>query len=416
MYRYRVLCYLLLLLAFFALCGCEIILERDFVSTEAHISTDDEDEDRTGILELTSYDELKDALLSCIENHSFVQTVRLTDYNGDVERDVQGAVRDVMATPLGNFAVTNIAYQSSRILSYYEIRFDISYRRTAQEIEMIEPIEDVDELERFLRGKMTQFSTNIFFQLEDYTPSNYDVPSLFMQIYYDDPKLAYGFESLTTHYYPENGTSRIVELTIVYAQQPTTLAAKSATAVDEAQIILDSYVGSNLTANRLRYFYHTICTTVEFDAEMAQTVQTSESLLPKSDPFTVYGALIKKEAVSEGIALAFKQLCDLAEIDCMVVSGRLDGVPHMWNLVRNRGEWSHVDCSVDVTDSGEVSYDCFGRTDEEMAAHYTWDREAYPASSSNALREMLELDHVAHTANEENNQSDWEIEKTGNHL
>ena len=394
MYRYRFLWYLVLLILISSLCGCEIILEREFISEEVHLSADDEEEDNAGVLELTSYHELKAALLSFIENHLFVQTVRLTDYSGDVERDVQNVVRDVMATPLGNFAVTNVAYQSSRILSYYEIRFDISYRRTAQEIEMIEQVEDIDELERFLRGKMTQFSTSILFELEDYTPSNYDIPSIFMRIYYDDPRLAYGFQSLTTHYYPERGSARIVELTVTYAQQPTTLAAKSATAVDEAQIILNSYVGSNLTANRLRYFYNTICTTVEFDDETAQAVQTSESLLPKGDPFTVYGALIKKEAVSEGMALAFKQLCDLAEIDCVVVSGRLDGAPHMWNLVRSRGEWSHVDCCADVVDGVDINYAFFGRTDEEMSARYTWDREAYPASNSDALREMLELDHA----------------------
>lgn len=392
MCRFRSFFYMMCcLLLLGSLCGCALILERDFIFEEEHISADDEDEETTGVLELTSYDELWEALLTLIENHSFVQTVRLTDYTGDVERDVQQIVRDAMATPLGSFAVTNIAYQSSRILSYYEIRFDISYRRTAQEIDEIEQIEDVSELELYISEKMSQFSTSIIFKLDDYTQSKYDFEDLYMSLYYDNPQIAYGFESIEAHFYPESGVERIVELTVGYSQQPATLSAKSATATDEAQIILDSYIGSQLTANRLKYFHDTICASVEFDTETAQTLQESDKTLPKTDPFTVYGALIKKEAVGEGFALAFKQLCDMSGIDCMVVSGKLDGAPHMWNLVLNRGEWSHVDCSADTVGGGTVVYDAFGRTDEEMAAHYTWDRNAYPESTSSILRDMLSL-------------------------
>lgn len=392
MYRRRFFFYLLLPLLALAFCGCSLVLERDFSSEIPHVTADNEDDGGSGVLELTSYEELKDALQLYIQDRTSMQTVRLTDYSGDVERDVQHVVRDVMATPLGAFAVTNIAYQSSRILSYYEIRFDISYRRTAQEIENIEQIDDADELGRFLRGKLAQFSTGIIFQLSDYSEQRYDLEKIFMNAYYSDPKLAYGFRSLETNLYPESGSARIVEFTVSYAQQPVTLSAKSATATDEAQIILDSYIGSNLTVNRLKYFYDTLCSSVDFDAETAQALQDSEKALPKTDPFTVYGAIIKKKAVGEGFALAFKQLCDMSDIDCVVVSGKLNGAPHMWNMVINRGEWSHIDCSVDIASGGVPSYEHFGRTDEEMGEHYTWDKSAYPESTSHILREMLSLD------------------------
>ncbi len=413
MYRYRsLLCFVCCLLLSGLLCGCAQILERDFISEEEHVSADDGDDENAEVVELTSYDELRESLLSFIENHAFAQTVRLTDYTGDVERDIQQVVRDAMATPLASFAVTNIAYQSSRILSYYEIRFDISYRRTAQEIDEIEQIESLDGLERFIKEKMSQFSTGIVFKLSDYTQSRYDFEKLFMSIYYADPKFAYGFESLETHFYPESGLNRIVELIVSYAQRPATLSAKSATATDEAQIILDSYIGSKLTANRLKYFYDTICASVDFDSDTAQALQESEKAPPKSDSFTVYGALIKKKAVGEGFALAFKQLCDMADIDCVVVSGKLDGAPHMWNLVLSRGEWCHVDCSADA--GGEINYHTFGRTDEEMSEHYTWDRSLYPESTSNILREMLFLSgNAAETMHYEEDKTDAGSPQTG---
>lgn len=389
--RSRICLYIIsLFLILFFLGGCSYLLEREFVFEEPHVSTDDEEGAKEDVLELTSYDGLQEALLVFIENHDFVQTVRLSDYTGNVESDVQQAVRDVMTTPLGAFAVTNIAYQSSRILSYYEIRFDISYRRTAQEISEMKQIESMEELESFLAEKLSQFSGSMIFRIDDYTQSRYDFEKLLMDVYYENPQAAYGFESMETHYYPESGMARIVELTVSYAQQPATLAAKSATATDEAQIILDSYIGSKLTANRLKYFYDTICSSVEFDSDTAQLLKESEKTLSKTDPFTVYGALIKKSAVGEGFALAFKQLCDMADIDCIVVSGKRDGAPHMWNLVLNRGEWSHVDCSYDAGDD-VLNYTVFGLTDEEMPSQYTWDRNAYPEAASHVLREMLSL-------------------------
>ncbi len=73
---------------------------------------------------------------------------------------------------------------------------------------------------------------------------------------------------------------------------------------------------------------------------------------------TVYSALIEKNAVCDGYAYAFKYLCDLADIDCIVVIGTfdkaLDSAPgHAWNLVWFEGDWKLVDISCDVYDISE---------------------------------------------------------------
>ncbi len=61
---------------------------------------------------------------------------------------------------------------------------------------------------------------------------------------------------------------------------------------------------------------------------------------------SIYGALVRKKALCEGFAKAFSYLCNIAEIENMIVTGYTD-VPHMWNMVKLGGSWYHVDVGWD---------------------------------------------------------------------
>ena len=70
---------------------------------------------------------------------------------------------------------------------------------------------------------------------------------------------------------------------------------------------------------------------------------------------TIYSALIDRNAVCDGYAYAFKYLCDLAGLKCIIVIGTfdkaLDSDPgHAWNLVWFEDSWKLVDISCDVYD------------------------------------------------------------------
>ena len=52
-------------------------------------------------------------------------------------------------------------------------------------------------------------------------------------------------------------------------------------------------------------------------------------------------------AVCEGYANAFKLLCDMAGLPCVVVSGTSGGVPHGWNMVPHDGRWLYIDPTFD---------------------------------------------------------------------
>ena len=62
------------------------------------------------------------------------------------------------------------------------------------------------------------------------------------------------------------------------------------------------------------------------------------------DSFTPYGVLVKQVGVCASYAGAYKLLAEEAGLDCIVVTGYLDGsLPHAWNKVKVDGEWLIVD-------------------------------------------------------------------------
>ncbi len=80
------------------------------------------------------------------------------------------------------------------------------------------------------------------------------------------------------------------------------------------------------------------------------------------------GALMHGAAVCDGIAKAYKLLCDEAGIPCTVVTGSSGG-PHAWNVVRVEGRWAHVDVTDDLASPGgqrPVSRAFFGLSDQEV--------------------------------------------------
>lgn len=72
----------------------------------------------------------------------------------------------------------------------------------------------------------------------------------------------------------------------------------------------------------------------------------------KPESHTMYNALVKKEAVCDGLSYAYKYLCDKLNLPCVVVIGQTDGlvgdVGHAWNIVPIGNKWKLVDITYDL--------------------------------------------------------------------
>ena len=119
-----------------------------------------------------------------------------------------------------------------------------------------------------------------------------------------------------------------------------------------------------------KYLHDSVVKSVAYDYES----------LKKTDCYnaqSIVGAFLDKKAVCEGIAKAFKLLCNEYSMKCIVVlgkadpSGRFDGNSyHAWNLVKVGNGSYHVDVTWDnMYDQGleHISYDYFNVTTEDIA-------------------------------------------------
>ena len=106
---------------------------------------------------------------------------------------------------------------------------------------------------------------------------------------------------------------------------------------------------SMTTAEKLKVIHDFICTYASKGNENSAYAHSS------------YGVFVNRSAVCEGYAKAFKVLCDLAGIPCVLVSGDSvknsagDTEPHMWNEVLINGNWYAIDTTADDR-TGDISY------------------------------------------------------------
>lgn len=94
---------------------------------------------------------------------------------------------------------------------------------------------------------------------------------------------------------------------------------------------------------------------------------------------TIYGTLVKRTALCEGYAKTFSYLCNLMNIENIIVTGQTD-VPHMWNMVKLDGSWYHVDVTWDDVNIGLpdfISYQFFLVSDDTVKENRTIDSSVY---------------------------------------
>ena len=100
------------------------------------------------------------------------------------------------------------------------------------------------------------------------------------------------------------------------------------------------------------------------------------------DDFSAYGVFVKGEAVCEGYAKAFNMLMDIADIDCIMVTGTIgeDEIPHAWNMVKLDDSWYHVDVTYDdpYPETKEIIYVYLNVTDEIIEKDHKWNKNTTP--------------------------------------
>lgn len=325
---------------------------------------------------------MRAAIIELIENHEEQGFFRFGSYSGSLIDDLAAVCVEIKNDdPLGSYAVESISYDTSRIVSYYTSEISISYKKTAEEIGQIRSVSGLGEFGSYIRELMAGYAKKSVVRVFSSVIDEQYIIELVEDLYYADPLLSVVKPAVRVRAYPDNGAERIYEISLDFGRDSGTL----------------SEMGAQLSAKAREF-----CTSLGDGDTLALAMGCARRLgeLDGEDgkkysfAGTAYGTLIEGSDDAEGLAMAYKTLCDELGIYCCVVRGQLSGEnlsSHAWNIIGIGDEYYHVDIS-------RFMEMMFLLSDEEMWSEYYWNRDDYPVcSGSLGPEEILEQNKGGNT-------------------
>ena len=352
-----------------SLTGCAAMLERDYLSVTPHARLPAAADDSTTVW-VETYPELVDAIFSLVSEHRESGVIRLRNWEGNVRQNLSDACDEVSHDdPLGAYAVDRIKPEFVRIATYYEATVSIDYRRTAEQVASVNTVAGSGAIRGELRDALTSFVPETAFRVNYFDQAQGDdyIPRLIRQAYYDSPAAALGLPEAVVNLYPESGQQRVVEVLFTYPEEPELLREKSQALTSAAQVLVDPYRTGLRDSALIPVLYRAL-------REHTGLGEAQDAPLPAPSVSgsTAYAALVEGQADSEGLALAYKLLCDLAGVECTVVDGTLEGTPRFWTIVTvEQNVHRHVDPS---------RAEGLLLPDTQMSeSGFVWDTQEYPS-------------------------------------
>lgn len=349
------------------LSGCSAMLERSYVSAEAHVDYAVMDDD--SVLRAETYQGLVSSFLYFINEHSEGGSIRLYNYTGDVEADLASARDEVLERdPIGAFAVSALDYDSTRILTYYEVEVRVSYAHTAQEVEDIQPLSSVSGLRQEFSRMVDERQEQAVFLVSYFSGDANLADTLFELAVYNAPD-RYCYPDGLSHnlrydisIYPETGTRRVVEVRVDWPG--------SSEEADQEARKLEEAAANLLGSSPLAEDGYT-------PAALAELVRTA------SGPYDDHGSDLPLNALTGepvhylGQLLAVEYLCQQRGIEATMVIGE----PSFWLIVSTPEGFRHLLPGPFFTlneDGTEPPFRLY--TDQELIdMGYAWSAALYPA-------------------------------------
>lgn len=330
--RILALCLLLSLL----LSGCTGLLNRTYSDETPHTQFSDEDKG-SDILRAETYEGLVSALLFLISEGEEVGAIRLYEYTGTADQDLDTACLEVtQQDPLGAYAVDYIKYDISRVMTYYEAKLKIVYKHSRQQISSVSSVTGSSAILGELREVLPEFQEEKVLRVNYFDPTMQadSVVSMVEEAYYDVPEGAFGKPTVTVQLYPENavGQERLVEILLSYPESRERLKKKQTELLKRSKAVSKPLLSLSETERLER---------------IVQVLKENTHLVSEAAGVsTAYAALVDGQADQEGLALATELLFKESGLQSRIVRGSKKGESRLWNIVQIEGQWQHLDMTV----------------------------------------------------------------------
>lgn len=314
---------------------------------------------QTNAVQAEDFASLKAAILGFVEHGQTEGTIRVTNYEGDLEQELAEAVYEVVRQdPLGAYAVDYMTHDCTLIVNYYEIQIRTTFRRTVREIAGVETVSTQWALRDRLEKAVDRLESRVTLRLPNYREQ--DLEALVTSYCSANPETIMEIPEVSWSVYPDTGPDRIVELDLTYTHPAQLLRARQ-TAVAESLDAAEEYIRYRQTEREKAELL--------FSYLLGRfSYTTGQSATP------LYDALCAGVADQTGLTQAWQLICDRAGLTCYTVEGFKNGEPYRWNILRDGEAFRHLDLSQCILTDGALIL----KSDPEMQ-EYSWNQDAYPA-------------------------------------
>ena len=314
------------------LSSCSSLLDRSYSSVTPHLDKPSIAEDPS-VLRVENYRELVQAVLYLVNQGAQEGTIRFYDYPGDPAAALTAACAEVHTQdPLAAYAVDAIRQEVTRVVSHYEGRLAIEYRRTQEQVQSIARVTGTGAIRGELRRALGEYASEVLLRVTYFSENEVSLARLIRQVYYSDPLSALGLPQAEIHLYPDTGRDRVVEILLTYPDR-------------------------DLNADRTALSQRVQDITADWDPQTPEEALTlaARETGERADydpqgPDNPLDTLREGKGNSEGLALTFALLLDAAREDlsglaCRVGEGfRKDtGEARFWNVVTVEGRTLYYD-------------------------------------------------------------------------
>lgn len=377
----RNLCLLLVLAMMLTVTGCAALFDTEYSVTELYAAETvvSEETENAAVGSISNYASLKRAIEYLVSQHTESAELQFQNYEGSISQDISAACWEVKSsTAVGAFAVDYMSYDLSRIVSFYQAELFITYKRSADQMAVMETVPNYTAFTDKLGQAIREHRTYLVLETGIASITADTVRREVQEAYYADPLACPVMPTVEVAIFPESGVSRIFEITLSYGADGQTLTAMG----EELALAVESMTRETAPED---WTEETFLPRDRADALCGYVEENC--ILDHGGGATAWDALVGGRANSEGLAMAYVAGCQALGLDCAIVQGRLDGEDHAWNLVTIGDMTYHVDVS-----SGDV----FLADDEILLSEgYWWDTSLYPACT------MTYEESVAANASEE---------------
>ena len=339
------------------LSGCSAVFSNTYYSEKDFQGSQGIDLDSNEVVQ--NYAELRRLVFGLLNDHEESLELVFSGYTGNVVSDIASVCNAVNTeSAYGAYCVDYVSYDLTQIVSYYEAVITVAYRYTQEELAGMKTTNTLDGFAELIAEELVNEPEQVVVKVNNGTNDKTTVSDMLERIIRNNPLAISYYPKVNVEIYSGNSSQKIYEVNIVY-DADTDNAARLTAMKSEIDRAAQSVKKGNAA--------QTIVAAAEYLEKRCNVVASGGN--------TAYDALVSGIADSEGVASAFKALCDKTGIECMVVSGRMDRLDHYWNIVKIDDAYYHVDVSV-LKDLGGAKSLLLRDADKQIDCW--WDQSAYP--------------------------------------